>query len=228
MSSSVNRPGEPAGSFLRRRLLFAALFGLPVVLGLAWLGLLAWGVGRVPEVGGAVHLTAPAGARVYVGDRLSAMPALLAWDALLGDPAAVTADPSAEDLAGPGGQLLRRQLVSKVGSAHVRAAGEECWLRRADGRLDQVFLLTLDWVPEGQAPRVFALPLRVRRGAGADGCYAPGTFGMQSTGRGPAFVKLLGHSPEEYHVNWEFVPGRPPPAFAEEVAAKGLWEPAGP
>jgi hypothetical protein len=52
--------GGPGG----RRLLFAALFALPVVLGLAWLGLVLRGMGRVPEVGGGVRLTAEPNARL--------------------------------------------------------------------------------------------------------------------------------------------------------------------
>jgi hypothetical protein len=208
----------------------------------------------VSDYSGYVGLVAPPGTRFFVGpapgddyrsskDSGAAGLASFATDfeELLGAPEgsapgtarplAVTLpadrdEPTAEDLAGEGAQLLKRVPGNSSGSTMwVGCSYQECWLRRADGGLDHVVVFLLDWNRPGEPKRRLFLPVRPRpKTSPAPDCFTPS--GCRFSGSNPPrFMRFFGRSPNQMYVQWRLHAVKPPDEFAKEVAEKGLWEP---
>jgi hypothetical protein len=210
------------------------------VVGVVGVGIFTFvGLRKVPEIGGGLKIEADPNTRIYFGDRLvvgETQPSAVVyslWPELFGDekhtPWAVQlpdADTKVtpEMVSGPGTKLLVSQGIGGGGSQIAKVSGDEYWIRRADGSLDHVFAIVIDWAPPDQLPRRFLLPVRVRKGKGASTVYFNAS-GSGSSTSGPSFVRSYGQAPIEVKMFRKFTAGSPPGQFAEEIKTKGLWEP---
>jgi hypothetical protein len=231
---------EPLPQRKRRRwaLLASACVGLTVLAAL-WFWFLFQGMRRIPDVAGGLTIDVEPGVRVFAGNHLLGTGATTVdWTTLFGPegqafliPAATLSElPTAEQLAGPGATELQRASCGACGTNIVMINSEEWYLRRADGALDQVLVLMLDWAgSEAAGRRRYFMPLRIRAPAGGPAdCLRP--FGQGVTGQVdlPQFFKAFGKSPRSCKVSWTF---RSQPAtnrLATECKTKGAWEPAVP
>jgi hypothetical protein len=131
----------------------------------------------------------------------------------------------------PGATILDEQSglggSMGLGAIKVRKSGSRYLIRRADGQLDQVEAIVIDWSPENEPPRRYLLPLRLRKGTGASTVYFNLSGSGSSSSGGPSFMKAFGRPPAELRETWRFSAGSPPSQFAGEIKSKGLWEPAG-
>jgi hypothetical protein len=224
--------------FLRKTtwIIAAIVFGL-LVLGL---GVFTYvGMKRIPDIGGGITIEADPDTRIYMGDKLVGTTQVsFSWEELFGDtqhqPMAVELPFPAgavtpELVSGPGAVVLESQALGGGGTGinalTMMASGDRYLVRRADGSLDQVMAIIIDWTPPNEPPRHYLLPVRVRKGTGdATVYYNPSGSGSSASG-GPPFIKAFGRSPIEIKKSCRFSAGTPPGQFAEEIKTKGLWEP---
>lgn len=216
-----------------------ALWVLGVVLLLAvaaWLWFV-WNQGprNAYGLGGVLKLEAPAGMRLYVGDKLVGTGTTeLSWDDIFGvegQPGlAVMLQPNAgaaaEKLVEPNMVILdiKRSGDTKVANNEgisLSAANERWLVQRADGQIDLVFVLIGSVSATHQQERHFILFIRPRFGPEGHSAYIePGSHGGTSRGK-----VLFGVIPGKLDQHWQFMPAEPPSEFAEAIKQKGLWEP---
>ena len=187
-----------------------------------------------PDVRGGLTIEADPNTRIYFGDRQfvdeneDRAVVYLLWPEIIGDEkhrtgalqlpdANTTVTP--EMVSGAGAKLLVSQGIGSGGSQIAKISGDEYWIRRADGSLDHVFAIVIDWTPPDQPPRRFLLPVRVRKGKGTSTVFFSASGSGSSTSFGPGSI--------EVKVFRKFTAGSPPAQFAEEIKSKGLWEPSG-
>jgi hypothetical protein len=233
-------PDVPKPWFLRKtNWIIAAIFFSLLALGV--LIFISVGIKRIPEIGGGVTIEADPDTKIYVGENwLGTTRVSFTWEELFGDqwhnPIAVElADPAAlvtaEMVSGPGAKILDSQggggAGSSLGGIMVSGTCSKYIIRRAEGDLDQVMALVIDWAPPNEPVRRYMLPVRLRKGAGESTVYFDEAGTSSSSGSGPGFVKAFGQSPVEIKKSWKFSAGTPPHKFAEEIKTKGLWEPRG-
>src|SRR5205814_912351 len=142
--------------------------GLIVFIGMNW--------SRTPDVGGGLIIEADPDTRIYVGDKLVGTTSVsFSWGELFGDErhsamAVEISDPdqtiTAEMLSGERSSLLSQPSgKSIVGTANVRITqGSSHLVRRADGTLDPVVALVLEWFPPNETSGSYLLPVRLRKG----------------------------------------------------------------
>jgi hypothetical protein len=191
----------------------------------------------VPEVGGGLLIESDPDTRIYVGDKLVGTTSVLfTWGELFGDQrhsaiAVELSDPdqtiTAEMLSGPGATLISQPSGKGVaGTANVQVTQRSPYLiRRADGMLDPVFALILDWFPPNQTSGRFLLPIRLRRGPTPSLTYFDSGATAITGVPPPRFMRILGRSPNETKTKCSFTAKSPPEQFFEEIKTKGLWEP---
>jgi hypothetical protein len=195
------------------------------------------GMSRIPDIGGGLTIEADPDARIYIGDKLVGTTSVtFTWPEVFGDEkhpamAMELLDPKAtatpDLISGPGAKILDSQNTGRTGTLMLRVSGDKYMMRRADGALDEVFGYVLFWAPSDQPPRLFFLPIRIRKGKDDS------TVSFSSTGTGtsassnPSFIKAFGRSPVEVQETLKFSAATPPRQFAEEIKTKGMWEPGG-
>jgi len=203
----------------------------------AGVGILAYvGTRKIPEIGGGVTIEADPDTKIYLGDKLVGTSQVsYTWEELFGDemhkPIAVELSSPAssvtpEMVSGRGATILDSQ-GSGLSSINVNTSGFRYLIRRADGQLDEVVPIIIDWAPANELPRRYLLPFRLRKGSGASTIFFTLSGSGSSSSGGPGFIKAFGRSPTEIKRNWRFSAGTPPDKFAEEIKSKGFWEPAG-
>lgn len=195
------------------------------------------GFGRTPDVGGGLTIEADPGTRIYIGEKLVGTSQVsFSWGELFGDDrqeglAEKLPDPIAalrpELVIEPGSKILNTGGVGAVGTSNVSFSGNGYLIRRSDGALDQVFAVLLDWSPPNQPSGRYLLPVRLRKGTGASTAYFTSGSTGTSASSSPEYVRLFGKSPNTSTTISKFTAKGPPPEFAEEIKARGLWEPAG-
>jgi hypothetical protein len=215
--------------------------GVVLCLLAAGIGILTYeGVTRIPDVGGGVTIEADPDTKIYLGDKqVGTTQISFTWEELFGDEkhkAIATELPSpastmtAEMVAGADATVLDSQGGQGgslgLGTIKVSASGFRYLIRRADGQLDQVEAIIIDWAPANEPPRRYLLPLRLRKGSGATTVYFNQTGSGSSSSGGPSFMKAFGRPPAEIKKTWKFSASPPPRQFAEEMKSKGLWDPA--
>jgi hypothetical protein len=136
---------------------------------------------------------------------------------------------TAEMLSGPGATMVWQPSGKGIaGTANVQVTQQSAHLiRRADGALDPVFALILVWAPPNKASGSYLLPVRLRKGTAPSLAYFDSGNVAITGGQPPRFMRILGRSPNETKTKCNFTAKGPPSQFAEEIQAKGLWEPAG-
>jgi hypothetical protein len=234
----MNDAPTAVDSSRRRRVFGFVLLGL-ALLGILWL----WLVFAAPAknrygIHGELKLEAPAGTPLYIGDKLVGTgTTLLSWDDVLGwegqPPLAKLLEPgeaiTPEMLAGPGAVQLQKNHSGSTTCGDrtgltVSADNSLILLRRADGRLDAVYVLDGRVGSPDLPPQRFLLAIRPRPAARSGVSYLEsGSHGSSSRSVVlNLFPNRLGH-------HWQFVPGEPPKELGEEVVreikSKGLWEP---
>jgi hypothetical protein len=211
-----------------------------LVLTAGTISLIIVGMRKVPEIGGEVTIETDPDTRIYIGDKLVGTTQVsFTWEEFFGDekhdamavelPVGPPLTPNA--LVEPGSTILEMQSLSGGGSGvsglMITGSGHTCLLRRADGQLDQVAAIVIDWAQANQPPRRFLLPVRLRKGKGESTVFFSQSGSGSSTRGGPGATKLFGQSPIEVKRSYRFSAGSPPIKFAEEIKSKGLWEPGG-
>jgi hypothetical protein len=206
----------------------------------AGVGILAYaGTRRIPEIGGGLTIEADPDTKIYLGDKqVGTSQVSYTWEELFGDEeheSIATELPSpassvtAEMVSGPGATILNSEGRGGGGSGpsgiNVNTSGFWYLIRRADGQLDQVVPIIIDWTPANEPPRRYLLPIRFRKGFGASTVFFNLSFSGTSSSGGPGFIKAFGRSPSEIKKTWRFSVATPPDKFAEEIKSKGLWEP---
>jgi hypothetical protein len=192
---------------------------------------------RTQEVGGRFTLEASGDARFYVNDefvgnkQVSFTLLQLFGDADDKSVAIKLADlrgaATAELVSGSGAKVLHSTGIGGLGSAFIDITGESILIRRVDGTLDQVLVFIFDWTPPNQTTRRYLLPVRIRKGASPSrDLFIQAESGITAA-RNPAYLRIIGRSPDENNITIKFTPALPPAEFAEEIKTKGLWEPAG-
>ncbi len=194
--------------------------------------------GREVEVGGGLIIEADPDTRIYIGEKLlGTTQVTLAWAELIGDgrhkPLAIelsspASSVTAEMLSGPGATVLEIQEARYGGWSTVSASPFGYLIRRADGQLDEVVAIIINWQPvmhrlpvmETLRPRRYLLPVRLRNGSGKI------TVFVNPRGSGSP-TEFLKDRVNKMKWSWTFSPGSPPNQFAKEIKTKGLWEPAG-
>jgi hypothetical protein len=208
-----------------------------VLLGAGLVILLNAGWSPIPDVGGGLLIEADPDTRIYVGDKLVGTTSVaFSWGELFGDErhsamAVELSDPNqsitAEMLSGPGATIVSRPSgKSIVATMHVTVAQESPYLiRRADGSLDPVFALILDWFPPNQTSCRYLSPVRLRKGPAPSVIYFDSAGTATMGGSPPRFMRIFGRSPNETRTKCSFKATNPSSKFAEEIQTKGLWEP---
>jgi hypothetical protein len=195
------------------------------------------GMSRIPDIGGGLTIEADPDAKIYIGDKLAGTTSVtFTWPELFGDekhPALAVElhDPNGtvtpDLVSGPGAKILDSQGTGRTGMLIIRVSGDKYMMRRADGALDEVFGYMFDWMPPDQRPRLFFLPIRIRKREGNSTVCFNSTGTGTSASSNPSFIKAFGRSPTEVQESLKFSAGPPPRQFAEEIKTKGLWEPGG-
>jgi hypothetical protein len=226
--------------FMRKAVWIAAAIAFCLlVLGLGVFTYL--GMKRIPEIGGGITIEADPDTRIYMGDKLVGTTQVsFSWEELFGDsqhkPMAVELPFPAgavtpELVSGPGAVVLESQALGGGGTGinalTMMASGDRYLIRRADGSLDQVMAIVIDWTPPNGPPGRYLLPVRLRNGPRASNLYYNPTGSATAASGGPPFMKAFGRSPIEIKKSYKFSAGNQPGQFAEEVKTKGLWEPGG-
>jgi len=180
--------------------------------------------------------------RIYVGDKLVGISGVaFALGELFGDEshsaiAVELSDPdqpiTAEMLSGSHATIVSQSIgmgisdtamgVGVSGTVHVRAH----LIRRADGALDPVFALILISSPPKHSPGSYLLPIRLRKGPAPSAFYFH-LAGLARTEAWHPFMNILGRPVNEANTKFSFTATNPPEPYAEEIKAKGLWEPTG-
>jgi hypothetical protein len=236
MSDAFDRERRP-----RRRprwwVLLTGLGVLVLVFATLWSWLLYQGMRKVPAVAGGVTIDVEPGVRIFAGDRLLGPgTTFVEWSTLLSQEGQVfvlplelpAGSPTAEQLAGPGTKVLQRNPSGGTGTNVVQFTFEEWYLRRADGSLDQIFAVVLDWSgTDATGRRRLLLPLRLRAAAGQPAAYiGPAGHGITGFRDMPQFVRVFGKSPRSCNASWTFRVQPSTNPFAIECQTKGVWEPA--
>jgi len=221
--------------FLRKKtwIIAAILFCLLV----AGVGIFAYvGMRTIPDIGGGLTIEADPDAKIYIGDKLvGTTNVTLTWAEVFGDEkhqslAVELLDPKGavtpDLISGAGAKALDSQGLGSTGLMVMRVSGDKYTMRRADGALDEVFGYVFFWDPPGQPPRLFLLPIRIRKGEGNSTVSFSSTGSGSSASSGPNIVKAFGRSPTEVQETLRFSAGTPPRQFADEIKSKGLWEPS--
>jgi hypothetical protein len=236
---ATDDPDVPQPWFLRKGvwIIAAVVFCL---LAAGW-GILTYvGWSNIPEIGGGLTIEADPDARIYIGDKLvGTTQVTFTWGELFGDerhmPIAVELSFPAgavtpELVSGPGAMVLESQALGGGGTGinalMMMASGDRYLIRRANGSLDQVMAIMIDWTPTNEQPHRYLLPVRLRNGPRASNVYYTPSSGTSASG-GPGFMKAFGRSPVEIKKSYKFSAGTQPGQFAEEIRTKGLWEPGG-
>ena len=193
--------------------------------------------GRTPDVGGGLTIEADPGTKIYIGDKLVGTSQVsFTWGELFGDERhdALAKLPdhnpdfTTHDLVlGSGDKVLISGGFAIVATANVYASSIEYLIRRADGSLDQLFAYNLTWVPPNQPSGSYLLLIRLRKGTGASTAYFTSGSTGTSASSSPEYMRLFGKSPNTSTTISKFTAKSPPPEFAEEIQARGLWEPDG-
>jgi hypothetical protein len=225
--------------FLRKKtwIIASILFSL-VVLGLGFYTFI--GMTKVPEVSGGVTISADPDTRIYMGENwIATTQVTITWQELFGDeshnPMAVelsgTATPLTPDLvSGSGAVALDSQSLGGggfgVNDLMVSSSGMRYLNRRADGELDEVMAIVIDWNRVNRPGRRYLLPVRVCKGEGESTVFFQQTgSGSSSGGGGPGFLRMFGKSTIDVKKSYSFSAGSPPAQFSKEIKEKGLWEP---
>ncbi|HEV2948674.1 MAG TPA: hypothetical protein VGX70_14970 [Gemmataceae bacterium] len=215
------------------------LSAIAVLLGAGLIILMNAGWSPIPDVGGGLIIEADPGTRIYVGDKLVGTTSVaFTWGELFGDQrhSAIALELSDEDqpitadmLSGPDATMLSQPSgMAIAGTANVKVTQQSAHLiRRADGAIDPVFALILEWFPPNEASGSYVLPVRLRKGPGPSAIYFD-SGPVSTTGvPPPRFMRIFGRSPNETKTKCSFTAANPPSQFAEEIQTKGLWEPSG-
>jgi hypothetical protein len=216
------------------------LSAIAVLLGAGLVILLNAGWSPIPDVGGGLIVEADPGTRIYVGDKLVGTASVaFTWGQLFGDErhsaiAVELSDPeqpiTAEMLSGPDSTMVSQPSGKAVaGTWNVQITQQSAYLiRRADGALDPVFALILEWSPPNQeGASSYLLPIRLRKGLAPSTIYFDSGPVSTTGGQPPRFMRIFGRSPNETKTKCSFTAANPPGQFGEEIETKGLWEPAG-
>lgn len=216
------------------------IVGITIIVLAIGLGIFTYvGMKKVPEISGGVTIEADPDTKIYMGDKLVGTTQItFTWDELFGDekhtPLAVElTDPSAkadpELVSGRGATALETQSwgggSSGVNGFKTGTSGFRYLIRRADGQLDEVIGIVIDWAPADKPPRRYLLPVRLRKADGSPRVFPNQTGSSSFSGGAPGFVKAFGRSPIEIKRSWKFSSNPAPPQIAEEIEKKGLWEP---
>ena len=215
------------------------LAAIVVFLGAGLVILMNAGWSPIPDVGGGLIIEADPDTRIYVGDKLVGKTSVaFTWGQLFGDErhSALAAELSdsdqpitAEILSGPGATMVSQPSGKAVaGTWNVQITQQSAYLvRRADGTLDSVFVLILEWSPPNQEEgSSYLLPVRLRKGDPSVIYFDSGPVSTAG-GQPPRYMRIFGRSPNETKTKCSFKAVSPPTAFAEEISTKGLWEPGG-
>jgi hypothetical protein len=230
-------PDVPKPWFMKKTVwIIAAIVFL--FLGAGTVSLIIAGMRKVPEIGGGVTIEADPDTRIYIGDKfVGTTQVSLTWEEIFGDEKheAVAVeqpmgDPVMPDtLGGPGCTILEQQSIGGGGSGvtglMVSGSGNTYLLRRADGSLDEMTAIIIDWTQANYPPRRFMLPVRLRKGQGGLTVYFNQSGTGSSTRGGSGVAKIFGQSPIEVKKTYRFSAGPPPVKYAEEIKSKGFWEP---
>ncbi len=201
------------------------------------------GMRKVPEIGGGITIEADPDTRIYIGNKfVGTTQVSFTWEELFGDekhePMAVylawpPAQVTPEMVAEKGVTVLESQTLGGGGSGvsglMVTSSGYSYLLRRADGSLDQVTAIVIDWAAK-QPPHRYVLPVRLRKGQGESTVFFNNLGSGSSSSRssspgGPGATKLFGQSPIEIKKSYRFSAGTPQAKYAEEIKSKDIWEP---
>ncbi len=237
----MSLPAEEHQDVEKRWLQKKSLWVIATILAFLFVtGLLVFtfvGFGRTPDVGGGLTIEADPGTRIYIGEKLVGTSQVsFSWGELFGDDrqeglAEKLPDPNAalrpELVIEPGSKILNTGGVGAVGTSNVSFSGNGYLIRRSDGALDQVFAVLLDWSPPNQPSGRYLLPVRLRKGTGASTAYFTSGSTGTSASSSPEYMRLFGKSPNTSTTISKFTAKGPPPEFAEEIKARGLWEPDG-
>jgi hypothetical protein len=207
---------------------------LVVLLAAGWCLLLYERIASVPDLAGGITVTCDGDPRIFVGERLmDSNPLFLSWTDLLAapgnNPLAVEVgsnggQPSVEEVIGAGALLLRSSPAGGFRTPHANAAPAEWLVRRANERLDHLWIVQLDWLQPSRQPRHLIVPIRIRAAAGKPTEYFSMGWGGSSAGWSPQFVSLLGRSPTRLDIEWT-ITRRPPNDVPQDVKSDTLWEP---
>lgn len=208
-----------------------------VLLGTGLIILINAGWSPIPDVGGGLIIEADPDTRIYVGDKLVGTTSVaFTWGELFGDEkhsaiAIELSDPdqpiTAELFAGPDATMVSKPSGMAIGgTANVKVTQQSAHLiRRADGTLDPVFALILEWSPPNQQDGSYVLPIRLRKGPAPSTIYFDSVELATNGGPPPRIMRLLGRSANETKTKCSFTATNPYGPCAEEIKAKGLWEP---
>jgi hypothetical protein len=209
----------------------ASCFFLLMILGLSSI---TYGhVRKISDIGGAFTIKAHPDAKIYIGDeQVGTGQVAYSWVQLLGDeknePVAIEqhdlkAAVTPEFLAGPGAEVLKveRMNAADANYTFMTISDKSFLIRRADGSLDQIIVLVFDWKPVNQSARRFILPVRIRK---TSFFYSNGG-GSSTFVAGNLLDKMIGRPRVNISDDCIFSSDPPPVKFAEEIKAKGLWEP---
>ena len=144
--------GQPAWYQKKTPWIIAGVF---LCLLAAGIGIFTYeGVSKIPEIGGGVTIEADPDTKIYLGDKLVGTSQVsYTWEELFGDemhkPIAVELSSPAssvtpEMVSGRGATILDSQ-GSGLSSINVNTSGFRYLIRRADGQLDQVVPIIIDW-----------------------------------------------------------------------------------
>jgi hypothetical protein len=233
---AVDDPDVPKPWFMKKTVWIVGAVVFLVLAG-GTISLIIVGMRKVPEIGGGVTIEADPDTKIYIGDKLVGTTQVsFAWDEFFGDekheamavelPVGPPLTPNA--LVEPGSTILEMQSLSgggSGGSGLITGSGHTYLLRRADGQLDQVTAMVIDWAQVNQPPRHFLLTVRLRKGNGESTVFFNQSGSGSSTRVGSGMAKLFGQSPIEVKRSYRFSAGALPVKYAEEVKSKGLWEP---
>lgn len=212
---------------------------LLLMIGLAILNYV--GERTASEVGGGVTIEAEPDTRIYIGERLVGTTQItLTWQELFGNESqnpiatemrSASSVVTPELLSGPGAVELDSRILSgskEFGTADKKKMNDsrfDCFIRRANGDLDLVVPIVIDWVPDNEPARRYLLPVRLRKGPAPSTVYFSETFSQNSSRGAAGFMIALGLSRNEIIRKWRFTANRPPEKFEEHIRTKGLWEP---
>jgi hypothetical protein len=171
--------------------------------------------------------------RIYVRDKqVGTTSVVFSWGELIGDEshsaiAVELSDPdqflTAEMLSVPNGTIVSDPSgMGFSGSAHVRPY----LIRRADGVLDHVFALIVEWPLPNHARSTYLLPIRLRQGPAPSVSYFDSAAVATSEDWHPRIMRVFYKSLNERNTKYSFTASHPPSKFAEEIKTKGLWEPS--
>jgi hypothetical protein len=225
--------------FMRKTVwIAAAIICFLLVLGL---GIFTYvGMKRIPEIGGGITIEADPDTRIYMGDKLVGTAQVsFTWEELFGDE---KHEPMVVELADPARGLTNEQVIDPAGSElldsqqlsggssgvagiTVGSLGNRLLIRRANGELDEVFVIVINWARLNDPPRHYLLPIRVRKRERDSSVFFNHSGSSSSSGAGPGFMKAFGRSPIEIKRSWRFSAGTPPAKLTEEIKTNGLWEP---